>query len=86
MLGRYLSNPGLDHWIAAKRVMRYLHKTKHYMLTYQKLDQLDITGYSDSDFAGCQDSHRSTSGYVYLLARGAISWKSAKQTLIVILS
>ena len=82
MLGRYLSNPGLDHWIAAKRVMRYLQKTKHYMLTYRKSDQLEITGYSDSDFAGCQDSRRSTSGYVYLLAGGAISWKSAKQTLI----
>ena len=75
MLGRYLSNPGLDHWIAAKRVMRYLQKTKHYMLTYRKSDQLEITGYSDSDFAGCQDSRRSTSGYVYLLAGGAIFGK-----------
>ena len=28
MLGRYLSNPGMDHWKAAKRVMRYLQKTK----------------------------------------------------------
>ena len=43
---------------------------------------MEIIGYSDSDFAGCQDSRRSTSGYVYLLGGGAISWKSAKQTLI----
>ena len=82
MLGRYLSNPGLDHWKAAKRVMQYLQRTKDYMLTYRKSDQLEIIGYSDSDFAGCQDSRRSTSGYIYLLAGGAISWKSAKQTLI----
>ena len=34
MLSRYLSNPGNDHWIAAKRVMRYLQRTKDYMLTY----------------------------------------------------
>ena len=38
-------------------------------------------GYSDSDFAGCQDSKKSTSSYIYLLAGGAISWKSVKQTL-----
>ncbi|RVW90885.1 Retrovirus-related Pol polyprotein from transposon TNT 1-94 [Vitis vinifera] len=82
MLGRYLSNPGMDHWRAAKRVMRYLQRTKEYMLTYRRLDQLEFIGYSDSDFAGCQDSRRSTSGYIYLLAGGAISWRSAKQTLI----
>ena len=82
MLGRYLSNPGMDHWKAAKRVMRYLQRTKEYMLTYRRSDQLEIIGYSDSDFAGCQDSRRSTSGYIYLLAGGAISWRSAKQTLV----
>ena len=82
MLGRYLCNPGKDHWIAAKRVMRYLQRTKDYMLTYRKLDQLEIIGYSDSDFAGCRDSMKSTSGYIYLLAGGAISWKSVKQSIV----
>ena len=82
MLGRYLSNPGMDHWIAAKRVMRYLQRTKDYTLTYKKSDRMEIIGYTDSDFAGCQDSRRSTSGYIFLLAGGAISWRSAKQTLV----
>ena len=78
ILGRYMSNPGVDYWNAARRVMRYLQRTKEYMLTYQRSDILEIIGYSDSDFAGCLDSKRSTSGYVFLLAGGAISWKSAK--------
>lgn len=82
VLGRYLSNPGVDHWNAAKRVMRYLKRTKDYMLTYRRSDRLEIIGYSDSDFAGCQDTKRSTSGYVFKLAEGVISWKSVKQTLI----
>ena len=64
MLGRYLSNPGKDHWIAAKRVMRYLQRTKDCMLTYRKLDQLEIIGYSDSDFTRCRDSMKSTSSYI----------------------
>ena len=82
MLGKYLSNPEKDHWIAAKRVMRYLQRTKYYMLTYQKSDQLEIMGYSDFDFAGCRDSMKSISGYIYLLAGGAISWKSVKQSIV----
>ena len=82
MLGRYLSNPGKDHWIAAKRVMRYLQRTKDYMLTYGKLDQLEIIGYSDSDFAGCRDSMKSTSGYIYLLVGDVIYWKSVKQSIV----
>ncbi|WVZ16815.1 hypothetical protein V8G54_009797 [Vigna mungo] len=82
MLGRYQSNPGMDHWKAAKKVLRYLQGTKEYMLTYRKSDHLEVIGYSDSDYAGCVDSRKSTFGYVYLLAGGAISWKSAKQSFI----
>ena len=82
MLSRYSSKPGMDHWIAIKRVMRYLQGTKDYMLVYRKSENLEIIGYSDSDLAGCIDTRKSTSGYVFMLAGGAISWKSAKQTLI----
>ncbi|XP_073309965.1 secreted RxLR effector protein 161-like [Primulina huaijiensis] len=82
MLGRYLSNLGVEHWKAVKRVLRYLQRTKDYMLIYQRSDQLEIIGYTDSDFAGCQDSMKSTSGYIYLIAGGAIFLKSAKQSLI----
>jgi len=53
------------------------------MLTYRKSDHLEVIGYTDSNFAGCMDTRKSTFGYVYLLAGGAISWKSAKQFVIV---
>ena len=52
------------------------------MLTYRKSDQLEIIGYSDSDFSGCRDNMKSTSGYIYLLAGGSISWKSVKQSIV----
>ena len=61
--------------------MRYLQRTKDYMLTYRKSDQLEIIRYSDFYFAGCRDSMKSTLGYIYLLAGGAISWKSVKQSI-----
>ncbi|XP_050945500.1 secreted RxLR effector protein 161-like [Cucumis melo] len=78
MLGRYQSNPGMDHWKAAKKVLRYLQGTKDYMLTYKRSDHLEVIGYSYSDFVGCVDTRKSTFGYLFLLAEGAISWKSAK--------
>ncbi|CAL9098155.1 unnamed protein product [Musa textilis] len=81
MLGRYQSNPGMDHWRAAKKVMRYLQGNKDYMLMYRHTDNFDVIGYSNSDFAGCVDSRKSTSGYIFMMAGGAISWRSVKQTL-----
>ena len=77
-----MSNSRVTHWKAAKRVIRYLKRTKDFMVTYRRLDSLEIIGYSNSDFPGCQDSKRSTSAYVFMQAGGVISWKSAKQTLI----
>ncbi|XP_043687498.1 secreted RxLR effector protein 161-like [Telopea speciosissima] len=82
MLGRYVSNPGMNLWVAAKKVMRYLQGTKDYMLTYRATDQLEVISQSNSDFASCLDSRKSTSGYVFLLAGGIISWKSKKQTCV----
>ena len=71
----------MDRWKVAKRVMMYLKRSKYHMFTYKRPYQLEITGYSDSDFAGCLDSLRSTSGYIFMLTGGAVSWHSAKQTL-----
>ncbi|KAF3686058.1 hypothetical protein FXO37_00006 [Capsicum annuum] len=42
----------------------------------------NLVGYSDSDYAGFVDTRKSTFGYLFLLAGGAISWKSVKQYVI----
>ncbi|PKI78357.1 hypothetical protein CRG98_001300 [Punica granatum] len=82
LLGRYQSNPGIQHWVAAKKVIRYFQGTKDYRLTYMHIDHLRVVGYSNADFAGCVDSRKCTSGYVFLIAGGAISWRSIKQSMV----
>jgi hypothetical protein len=82
MLDRYQSNPRMEHWKAAKKVMRYLQGTNDYGLTFRHTDHLEVVGYSDSDFTGFVDSRKSTSRYIFLLAGGAISWRSNKQTIV----
>ena len=80
VLGRYLSNSGQSLWKMAKKVLRYLHGTKDLMLTYRRIDTLEVVGFSDSDYADCMDDKKSTSGYIFMMAEGAVSWKSVKQT------
>ena len=67
-----------------KRVFRYLSGTKTLGIQYDgsKSTEVSITGYSDSDYAGDPTTRKSTSGYVFLLADGAISWKSKKQSVV----
>ena len=52
------------------------------MLIYKRSSHLEVIGYSDSDYVGCVDTRKSTFGYLFILARRAISWKSAKQFVI----
>jgi hypothetical protein len=78
MLGRYQKNLGIDHWNGIKKVLRYIQGTNGLMLTYERSDSLEIVGYSDSNFAGCLDTDRSTLGYVFKLIGGAISWNSSQ--------
>ena len=63
--------------------MRYLQGSKDYMLMYRQTNNLDLVGYSDADFVGCVDSRKLTFGYIFIMAGGAVSWRSVKQTLIV---
>lgn len=79
VLGRYQSNLGQIHWTADKKVLRYLQRTKNFMLGYGRSDNLEVFGYTDYDLGGCRDDGKSTLGYVFFLAGGAISWKSKKQ-------
>ena len=50
-------------------------------LDLKRSNNLEVIGYSNSDFARCVDRRKSTFGYLFMLAGGAISWKSSKQTI-----
>ena len=73
ILGTCKTNQGLDHWRPSKKFLRYLRGTKDYMLMYKRSDDLEVIGYSNSDFGCCVDSHKSTSGYIFVLAGGSMS-------------
>ena len=73
VLGRYQSNPEHNHWIAAKKVQRYLKRIKDYILTYRHVKNFELVGYSDADFAGYEEDKKSITGYIFTLAGATIS-------------
>ena len=82
MVSRYESNPRPKHWKAVKHILKYLWRTRNYMLVYRCEDLIPI-GYTDSDFQSDLEFIKSTLGCVFTLGGGAISWRSVKQSCIV---
>lgn len=83
VVSRYGSNPTDQHWAAVKRIFRYLKGTVSLRLTFKgPLHQ--VSGYADADWAGDQDTRRSTSGYVFNVGSGAISWSSKRQPTVAL--
>ncbi|KAK8277347.1 hypothetical protein V6Z12_D10G260900 [Gossypium hirsutum] len=80
-LSRYTNNPSSLHWQALNRVLRYLKKTINYGLCYNGYPPV-LEGYSDASWITSLEDHASTSGWIFILGGGVISWGSKKQTCI----
>ena len=82
IVSRYQSNPGQKHWTAVNNIIKYLKRTRDYILVYQANSLVPIV-YTDSYFQSNKDSIKSTSGNVFTLRGGPISWRSIKQSCVV---
>ncbi|WVZ83770.1 hypothetical protein U9M48_030875 [Paspalum notatum var. saurae] len=76
-LSRFVSNPGDGHWEALERVLCYLKGTSSYGIHYFGYPRVPV-GYSDSNWISDADKLKATSGYIFTLGGGAVSWKSCK--------
>ena len=74
VVSKFCASPTQSHLTAAKRILRYLKGTTYLGLSYKKCAEGNLTGYSDADWAGDMDDRHSTSGNVFFLAGGAVSW------------
>ena len=80
-LSRYTHNPSIEHWDAISRLLRYLKGTFDYGLPYCGYPAI-LEGYCDVNWIFNSDEVKPTSGYVFTLVKGVVSWKSSKQTCI----
>jgi len=74
--------PTEEQWAAAKGVLRYVAGTRHMGILYGKGGRKVVLGYGDANYARCVDTKRSTTGYVFVLHGGAVSWSSKRQPVV----
>jgi hypothetical protein len=79
-----MANPSLEHWIAVKRIFRYLQGTLQFKLCLRGLSPQDVVGYCDVDWVGDLEDRRSTIGFVFMMGGGATSWSSKRQPTIAL--
>jgi histone deacetylase 1/2 len=81
VLSKYMSCPTVSHWKAARGLLRYLAGTSRVGITYGSSSAV-LHGFCDADYAGDADTRRSTTGYVFTIAGGAVSWSSKRQPTV----
>jgi hypothetical protein len=73
-----------EHWIAAKHVIRYIHGTLNYGLRYTSSSDIQLHGFTDSNWARTAEDIRSTSGMCFSLGSAMISWGSKNQKSVAL--
>ena len=83
-VSKFCAAPSTSHLTAVKRILRYLKGTAELALTFMSGNSSAPVGYADANWAGDLDDRHSTTGNVFLMAGGAISWLSKKQTSVAL--
>jgi len=74
LLSRFIQEPSQVHFGPSKRILRYLQGTMDYGIMYKFGGNLNLIGYSDSDWAGSIDDIKSNYGYAFLFGSSICSW------------
>jgi len=84
LCARFQENPKESHFKAAKRILKYLKGTTNVGLWYPSDSNINLSGFSDSDYVGCKLHRKSRSGTCHLLGSSLISWNSKKQACVAL--
>eukprot|EP00253_Pinus_taeda_P028155 PITA_28155 len=80
---RYMNNPGKEHWMVVKWILRYLKGTTNQALCFGGLN-IYLQGYVDIDMAGDKDNRWSITRYVFTVGGTTISWVSKIQSVVAL--
>lgn len=84
-VSRFNANHTEMHWVAAKRILRYLRGTVNLKLKYER-NASPLQVYCDADWGSSIDDRKSRTGYVVIMSGGAVSWCSKKQSVVALSS
>lgn len=86
LVSRFMEDPKRSHWEAAKRILRYVKGSLNHGIKFSFVQDPRLLGFSDSDYGGNLVDSKSTTGYVFSLGSGAVSWQSKKQKVVALSS
>lgn len=76
----------LSHWLAAKRILRYLSGTINYGLVFTKHNNWNLNAFADADWANDCTDRKSYTGFIIKLGNDTINWESRKQRCVALSS
>ncbi|XP_047177113.1 uncharacterized mitochondrial protein AtMg00810-like, partial [Vigna umbellata] len=82
LLSQFMQEPTKHHYQALQHVLRYVKSSPAEGLFFAADSNPQIKGFSDSDWATCPNTRRSTIGYCIFLGNSLISWRSKKQSTV----
>ena len=84
-VSKFLEKHDATHWNAVKRIVKYVAGSIDFGIVYEGASEnFDLTGYTDSDYAGDVDTRRSTSGFVFFLCDRAVTWCCQRQKTVTL--
>ena len=84
-MSQFNQDPTITDHNAARRILKYAKTTKHYSIKYSSIKKtLQLDGYADADWGSNLIDRKSTTGYIFMMNGGPISWTSRKQSTVAL--
>jgi hypothetical protein len=84
LISRYMKKSKSSHLKIAKRILRFVKGTTSYELFYSSSQNLEITGYNDSDWVGNLKDRKGTTEFVFFMRETTFTWTSKKQSIVAL--
>ncbi|GBM30962.1 Retrovirus-related Pol polyprotein from transposon RE2 [Araneus ventricosus] len=82
IFSQFQENPGITHWNGLLKLLGYISYTNDLRLNLSNIQDLNLTAYSDADFANNRDDRISMNGQIVFIDQVPVTWRSFKQESI----
>lgn len=81
-VARFIESHNSSHIKAVRHIISYIRGTPGHGICYTGSSEKSAIGYSDANYAGCNDTRKLTTGSIFLFHGGPIAWCSRRQSCV----
>lgn len=86
IFSQFQQNPGMAHWMGLLKLLGYVKYTSNLKLNISNISNLNLSAYSDADYANNRDDRTSMGGHIIFIDRVPVTWRSFKQKSVCLSS